>query len=157
MMMSGANCPNEHDVPVMKREGGTGYKEYAPGTSNNLVGAWPPLPRGRSSVLAPYFLPVLFGTDSFGHALISSCSTLLEVHQSILSQGFPRCSAQLTEGSNPELASMEVLRIFLARSQASENQSQDANVAHCHISRRPRHHAQLSKESMGICFLPHPN
>ena len=132
MMMSGANCPNEQDVPVMKREGGTGYKEYAPGTSNDLGGAWPPLPRGRSSVLAPYFFACTVWngfiwppTHAFPHA-----STLLEVHQSIVSQGFPRCSAQLTEGSTPKLASMEVLRIFLARSQTSENQSHDANVAH---------------------------
>ena len=99
MMMSGANCQNERDVPVMRREGGTGCKEYARGTSNDLGGAWPPLPRGRSSVLAPYiFLRVLFGTDSSGHALISSCKYALRGTSIDSESRFP---ALLTEGKPP--------------------------------------------------------
>ena len=76
------------------------------------------------------FLRVLFGTDSSGHALISSCKYALRGTSIDSDSRFPALLCAIDGRLTPKLASKEVLRIILARSQASENQSHDANVAH---------------------------
>ena len=147
MMMSGANCPNEHDVPVMRRGGGTGYKEYAPGTSNDLGGVCPPLPRGGSRVLAPYFFACTVWNGFIWQRIHFLTQYALRGTSIDSESRFPALLCAIDGRLNPQTGVHGSIAHIFGKV-ASFGESITCQTQMSHISRRPRH--QLSKESMGI-------